>query len=101
MSRARVALRRSAQIALLLLVLPSCKHVRVARVDYENHRVTVCGGRWANVDDLNAEAASACTSGIERTLSCGESVEGAVAQTYGHVTVARPVRGSCCEYQCR
>ena len=84
------------------LLLVSCKHVRVARADYANNRITVCGGRWANVADLNEEASGACSRGVESTLSCGESVQGAVAQTnsYG-TTFARPVMGTCCEYQCR
>ena len=98
----RVTRRRCATaINALFCIAFGCTHVRVAKVDYENGRKTICGGRWASREDLDIEAARACARGVDRVLSCGEHDDGSVGWANNNgLYVSEPVHGLCCEYQC-
>jgi hypothetical protein len=101
--------------ALLLLLLAGCPGglfgngasatggifgdpARITRTDFQAGTLEVCGRHHATMVDLEVKARQQCPK--VQVLRCGEQVTGAVASTFGSTTVAHPVSGLCCEYQC-
>jgi hypothetical protein len=93
-------MKRALVVVLLLL---SCKHVRVAAKDYTNGVFKVCGTNFARVEDLNEEANKQCNVPAN-LLRCGEQVTGSSTYAYGYgnsaMATTSATLGLCCEYHC-
>jgi hypothetical protein len=96
---------------LVSTALIGCKHVRTAGFDRQANTVTTCGGRWAEMEDLHQQALHSCDRA--EVIRCGEEIRGYVGSTHGNAStyggsttfgstsVAVPVRGTCCAFDCR
>lgn len=87
--------------ALCLLLLTGCVRIRLAALDREAGRFTLCGSRAASVQALDEYAQRMCHVPVH-PRQCGEQAYGAVAASpyRSGIAVANTLYGMCCEYQC-